>query len=200
MTILSPDVLRNVIELAEAGASTVEITAAIGCAPKSKIIFQWVAASRDLGAFDARPDAASPWCIMHGDKLEWFHVLFEEAKAGGRFARSTRSTRSTPIRRELEERVAARRDGRVPMVEPSMVEQHATPKMIIEHVTQAPVMLDPPPPKPRPSAARAPSIEGVHSDTGPPLEGRFTMQTQTISRATRRAGTVEITEGGIKQW
>ena len=199
MTILSDDTLRNVIELAEAGVSTVEITAAIGCAPKSKIIFQWVAASRDLGAFDARPDAASPWCIMHGDKLEWFHVLFEEAKAGGRFARSTRSTRSTPIRRELEERLAAKRAGRVPMVEPSMVEQQAPPKMIIEHVTQAPVMLDPPPPKRTPLRA-TPSIEGVHGENGPPLEGRFTMQTQTISHATRRAGTISFNETGIKKW
>jgi hypothetical protein len=197
VTILSPQTLRNVIELVEAGASTVETTAAIGCAPKSKIIFTWLKASADAGEFDARPVASSPWCIMHGDKLEFFHVLFEEAKTAGRFARSIRKP---PIRRELEERLDAKRAGRVPMVEPSMAEQQAPPKMIIEHVTQAPVILDPPPPKPRPSYARAPAIEGVHGENGPPLEGRFTMQTQRISKAARRAGTYELTEQGVKKW
>lgn len=200
MTILSPQILENVLDLIGSGASVAETTAAIGAAPKSKIIFAWLKASEDAGEFGARPDATSPWCIARGElPPEWFHILYRQAVADGRV---TRSIRTPPIRRELEERVAAKRAGRAPAVEPSMVEQHASPKMIIEHVTVAPVMLDPPPPKPRPSYAyRAPRIEGVHGEQGPPSEGRFSITAdRPKSKAERRAGTTEFSDAGIKQW
>jgi hypothetical protein len=188
------------LDLIESGASVVETTAAIGAAPKSKIIFQWIKTSEDAGEFGARPDASSPWCITRGDRLEWFHVLYRQALADGRV---TRSIRVPPIRRDLEARLAAKRAGQVATVEPSMVEQHAPPKMIIEHVTVAPVVEPPPPaPRPRPSYAyRPPAIEGVHDENGPPLEGRFSMTAdRPKSKAERRAGTIEFSDAGIKQW
>lgn len=201
MTILSPETLANVIELIEAGATVAETTTAVGGAPRSKIIFAWLKSSEAAAEFDARPDASSPWCITRGERLEFFHVLYREAVANGR---ATRSMRSPPIRRELEARVAAKRAGRVATVEPSMAEQQAPPKMIIEHVTVAPVIEPPPAPRPRPRPAyayKSPRIEGTHGESGPPSEGRFTMAAdRPKSKNERRAGTVEIVDGGIKQW
>jgi hypothetical protein len=199
MTILSPEVLSNVLDLIESGASVVETTAAIGAAPKSKIIFQWVSASRDAGEFGASPDASSPFCIVRGESPpEWFHILFEQAKADGRV---TRSIRTPPIRRELEERVAAKRHGRAAMVEPSPTELHRPPRLIVEHVTSSPVSIDPPAPKARPSYAyRAPPLDTVNAN-GPPSEGRFLVASdRPKSKAERRAGTIELTDAGIKQW
>jgi hypothetical protein len=200
MTILSPEVLSNVLDLIESGASVVETTAAIGAAPKSKIIFQWVSASRDAGEFGASPDASSPFCIVRGESPpEWFHILFDQAKADGRV---TRSIRTPPIRRDLEARLAAKRAGTVATVEPSPTELHRPPRLIVEHVTSAPVSIDPPAPKPRPSYAyKAPRIEGTHGEYGPPSEGRFSMTAdRPKSKAERRAGTIEFSDAGIKQW
>ena len=196
MTILSPQVLTTVLDLIESGASVVETTAAIGCAPKSKVIFKWVADSAAMGEFGARPDAASPWCIVRGENPpEWFHVLYEKAKADGRV---TRSIRVTPMRADLEARLAAKRGERAP----ATVALHVPPRLIVEHVTSAPVPVEPPPaPRPRPVKRPAPSIEGHHDENGPPSEGRFSMCRDRIkSQNERRAGTIEITDQGIKQW
>ena len=200
MTILSPEVLSTVLDLVEAGASVVETTAAIGCAPKSKIIFTWLKASADAGEFGALPDAASPWCIVRDENPpEWFHVLFAKAKADGRVTRSIRVTqRVTPMRADLEARLAAKRGERAP----APVAQHVPPRMIVERVSSAPVMVESPPaPRPPTYVRSAPSIEGHHGENGPPSEGRFRISAdRPKSYNERRAGTIEITDEGIRQW
>jgi hypothetical protein len=109
--------------------------------------------------------------------------------------------RTPPIRRELEERVAAKRHGRAAMVEPSMAERHAPPRMIVEHVTQAAV-IEPPPPRVRPAYAyKAPPLDGVQRESGPPQEGRFSMTAdRPKSQRERQAGTIEFSDEGIRQW
>jgi hypothetical protein len=204
VTILSPQVLTNVLDLIEAGASVVETTAAIGAAPKSKVIFGWLKASEHAGEFGARPDASSPWCITWGERpLEFFHLLYREAVEDGRVTRTIMRA-PTPIRADLEARLAAKRAGRVANVEPSMVEQQAPPRVIVEHVTSAPVVEPPPRPRPSPAARdprQAPRIEGTHGEYGPPSEGRFSMTRDRIkSQRERLAGTIEFSDAGIKRW
>lgn len=200
MTILSPQILETVIDLIESGANLTMTTAAIGAKSKnSKVIFGWIKKSEAAGEFDARPDPLSPWCIMRGElPPEWFHTLYHAAIAN---ARATRAVRVPPIRAELQARLDARRAGRAANVAPSVAEQQAGPRLVIDHYTSAPVALNPPPPpKPRPSNV-TPRIDGVHGDQGPPLEGRFSMSAdRPKSKAERRAGTIEITDTGIRQW
>jgi len=195
MTILCPEALTNLLDLIEDGASVVEASAAIGCAPKSKIVFAWLKASEEAGEFE--PPPVAPWAVMRGDKSEWFHIAYRAAVANGR---ANRAMRSPAIRRELEERVEARRAGRAPAVEPSMAEQQAPPAMIIEHARRDAVVLDPKPPAPRPSYAyRAPPLDAVHGENGPPLEGRFSMvRDRPKSQRERQAGLPEITDLGVK--
>ena len=63
-----------------------------------------------------------------------------------------------------------------------------------------PVMVDKPRPPARPSYAfrRAPPLDVVNDQNGPPSEGRFTMATQRISKAERQAGLPSVTDEGIK--
>ena len=109
MTILSPESLTAVLDLISSGASTVEATAAIGAAPKSKIVFSWLADSADAGEFDASPDPESPWAFEWNGKLDWFHLHYRDAQEQGRL---TRSLRTTPMRAELEERLATKRQAK----------------------------------------------------------------------------------------
>ncbi len=94
-----------------------------------------------------------------------------------------------------------KRFGRAPAVEPSLTEQHAPPRLIVEHYTSAPVVEPPPPPpRVRPSYAyRAPPLDDVHGEL--PSEGRFLVASdRPKSKAERRAGTIELTDDGIRQW
>jgi hypothetical protein len=196
MTILSAETLTNALDLIEASATVVETTAALGCAPKSKIIFAWLKASEAAGEFDPPPSPESPWCITWRDKLEFFHLHYREAVANGR---ANRAVGSPPIRAELEERLAAKRAGRAAAVEPSMVEQQLPPRLIVEHVTAPAVLLDPPAPPPRPSYAyKPPPIDGTHPEQGPPQEGRFVVATHRYSKAERQAGKPQVTERGLR--
>jgi hypothetical protein len=200
MTLLSKDTLSNFLDLIADGASTVEATAGIGAAPGSKIAFKWISDSEAAGEFGPPPAAASPWCVTWRDKLDWFHIHYETARANGR---AVRAMRMPPIRRELEERWRAKCEGRPPLVEPSVIEQRLPPEMIIERTRIEPVALDPPaPPKPRPSYAlrRAPPLDTTNAN-GPPGEGRFLVAAdRPKSHAQRRVGTVELTDEGVKQW
>ncbi len=198
MTILSADTLLNVLDLIADGATVVETTAAIGGAPKSKIIFAWLADSEAAGEFDPPPDPESKWCITWRDKLEWFHIAYKTAQADGREARSARKN---PLRADLEERLAAKRAQPSKFSSPSENAAPPPPRMVVDHVRQEPVITPPPAPPPRPAYAyRAPPIDGTQGLNGPPSEGRFTMATQRYSKEERRAGTIELTDQGIKQW
>ena len=196
MTILSPEMLVNVLDLIADGASVVETTAAIGGAPKSKIIFAWLADSADAGEFDARPDPESKWCVTWHDKPEWFHIAYREARAEGR---ELRSKRKTPMRAELEELLAWKRKAseNIPLASPPP--PHYTPPLVVDHVKVDPVMVDKPTPS-RPSYAyrRAPPLDATNTRNGPPEEGRFTVATHSYSRAERQAGKPSITDEGIK--
>jgi len=198
--ILSPEALTNFIDLIADGASVSEASTAIGCSPKSKIAFLWLKSSEEAADFDAPPAESEPWCIVRDGTPQWFHLAYREAVTAGRVARSIRRT---PIRAELTARLKAKRVGQTATVEPSLTEQHAPPRMVIERVTAAPVILDPPPPAPRPRpcyAYRAPPLDTVNAN-GPPQEGRFSMTAdRPRSKAERRAGTIELTDAGIKQW
>jgi hypothetical protein len=196
MTILSADTLLNVLDLIADGATVVETTTAIGGAPKSKIIFAWLADSEAAGEFDPPPDPESKWCITWRDKLEWFHLHYRTAVTDGR---EIRKVRKSPIRADLEARLAAKRST---MPSP----ENTSPLTPTPHARMAPTVYDvpapPPPAPPRPAYAyrRAPPLDTVNTRNGPPSEGRFTMATQRYSKEQRRAGTIELTETGIKQW
>lgn len=204
MTILSPQTLLHILDLKEAGATTVETTAAIGAAPKSKIIFTWLRASEAAAEFDPPPDPSSPWCLTWGDKLDFFHLHFLAAKEGGRITRSIRvppirrevverlaakravEPSPSPLRAELEERLAAKRAGQVANVEPSITEQQLPPEKIIERF--------------RVSAVKARPLDTVNAN-GPPEAGRFLMVAdKPKTKEQRRAGTVEITDFGVRRW
>jgi len=200
MTIRTPESLSLFIDLISDGVSVSEATTAIGGSPKSKIVFLWLKESEQASDFETPPAVSEPWCIVRDGIPQWFHVAYREAVAAGRVARSIRRT---PIRAELTARLKAKRAGQVATVEPSLTEQHAPPRMVIDHYVSAPVVEPPPPaPRPRPSYAyRAPRIEGVHGENGPPQEGRFSMTAdRPKSKAERRAGTIEFSDAGIKQW
>ena len=194
--------MTMVLDLIESGASAVETTAAIGASHKSKIIFVWLKASEDAGEFGARPDAASPWCIVWGERpLEFFHVLYKQAQATGRANRAARN----PLRGDLEQRLFDREAAR------PAAPQQPPPRLIVEHFTSAPVIE--PPDVPQSVEARPPLVsQSVErharqskpldaANVEPPSEGRFSMTAdKPKSFAQRRAGTVELVDGGIKQW
>ena len=201
MTILCKDTLLNFLDLIGDGASVGEASSAVGAAPKSKIVFKWIADSEAAGEFGAIPDTASPWCLEWKGSLDWLHVHYEVARANGR---ANRAMRSPPIRQELEERLEARRANRVPAVAPSAAEEHVPPEVIVEHARARAAILDPSPPPPppiRPSYAfrAAPALDRANAEA--PMEGRFTMAAdRPKSKAERRAGTVEVTDLGIRRW
>ena len=189
MTLLCAESLVNVLDLIADGASVVETTAAIGGAPKSKIIFVWLADSADAGEFDARPDPESKWCVTWHDKPEWFHIAYREAQAEGR---ELRSKRKTPLRAELEELLARKRKASENIAP-------APPPRPPRDDVRTPVMVDKPTP-PRPSYAyrRAAPLDATNTRNGPPEEGRFTVATHSYSRAERQAGKPSITDEGIR--
>jgi len=200
MTILSPETLENVLDLIGDGATVVEVTAAVGLAPKSKSIFGWLRDSEDAAEFGVLPDPENRWCLTRGDRCEFFHILFAEAKEAGRVARAGRVS---PLRADLEARLAQKREKIAVHVAPTMVEQQAPPRVIVERATRAPVIPDPPPPppKPRPSYAlrRAPPLDTQNREA--PSEGRFSMtHDRPKSEAQRKAGTVEFDGIGVKRW
>lgn len=198
MTILSPQTLLNVLDLVAEGATLVETTTAIGGAPKSKIIFSWLNDSADAGEFDATPSPESPWCVMWRDRLEWFHIAYQQAALSGKEARAARKS---PMRAELEQLLEAKRRATPP-------KSQNTPPVF----NQAGIVLDPPPlvsREPAQSSAPAPCTRPAYAyrkplDTvngqGPPMEGRFTVSTHSYSLAERRGGTVSVTDDGIKRW
>ena len=68
------------LDLIADGATVPETTAAIGGAPKSKIIFAWLADSEAAGEFDPPPEPDSKWCIEWRGKLEWFWRLASDPR------------------------------------------------------------------------------------------------------------------------
>lgn len=194
MTLLSPQTLLNVLDLIADGCTVVEATAAIGGAPKSKIIFAWLKDSEEAGEFDPPPSESEPWCIVWRDKLEFFHLHYRDAVIDGK---EIRKHRRSPLRAELEQRLAAKRaPAPAQLGEPAGID----PAMKVDHVTQAPVILDTPKPD-RPAYAyrRPPPLDAVNNPHGPP-EGGFRVSRHVVSQSERRAGTVEITDTGIRRW
>jgi hypothetical protein len=187
----------NFLDLIADGASTVEASSAIGCAPKSKIVFSWLNDSDAASEFGSVPDPSSPWCVMWNENLGWFHEHYRTAKEHGR---ETRALRVPPIRADLEEKLADLKTRRA-----------AEGKAINTRTIMTPVMLPDPPappqshpsaPPPRPSYAfvRAPRLDGEDREQGPPQTGRFVMATKSYSLDERRGGKPEITETGIRYW
>lgn len=203
MTILSPQILLHVIELAEAGASIAETTTAIGASKNSKIIFKWIADSAEAGEFGARPDPNSPWCITRGDRCEWFHILLQEARAT---ARAERAATIPPIRADLEARLRAKRSERPADARPTPTEQQLPARTIVELAIERTALADvqPPPPPPKtipPYAYRSGKpLDTVNAD-GPPFDGRFTVAAdRPKSQEQRRRVGVEITDLGVRRW
>jgi hypothetical protein len=199
MTILCADTLLNLIDLIADGVTVTEASRAVGCSPKSKVVFKWLSDSESAGEFGARPDAASPWCITRGERdPEFFHILYREAVIAGRVARSIRRT---PIRAELEAKLRAKR------MEPPKQPGYVPPRVQVFKPSDEPtnpVTRDlPAPPPPRPSYAykKAPALDGVQRESGPPLDGRFSVVSdRPKSLQERRAGKVEITDLGVRRW
>lgn len=195
MTLLCAESLLNVLDLIADGATVVEATTAIGGAPKSKIIFAWLANSEAAGEFDPPPDPESTWCITWRDKLEWFHLHYRTAAADGK---EVRKARRSPLRAELEARLAAKR------VQPKPAAAVVTRETIPVHAPDPPEVYPPTYDAsgyvaPRPSYAyRSKPLDAVNTSNGPPDEGRFTVATQRYSLAERRAGKPEVTDAGIK--
>jgi hypothetical protein len=106
MTILSADTLLNALDLIADGVTVVETTTAIGGAPKSKIIFTWLKDSEAAGDFESPPDAASPYCVTWRENLNWFHAHYRDAVIDGK---EIRRVRRSPLRAELETRLALKR-------------------------------------------------------------------------------------------
>ena len=196
MTILSADTLLNVLDLIADGATVVETTTAIGGAPKSKIIFAWLADSEAAGEFDPPPDPDSQWCLEWSGSLDWFHVHYRTAVADGK---NMRAIRKSPIRADLEARLAAKRASAKPAPKENTPQP---PRMVVDHVRQPPVIeTQPPAPPPRPAYAyrRAPPIDGTQGLNGPPLEGRFSVAAyRPKSKRERQSGLPEVTEQGIR--
>jgi hypothetical protein len=186
----------NVLDLIADGCTVVEATAAIGGAPKSKIIFAWLKDSEEAGEFDPPPSESDPWCIVWRDKLEFFHLHYRDAVIDGK---EIRKHRRSPLRAELEQRLAAKRaPAPAQLREPVGID----PAMKVDHVAQAPVViLDTPKPE-RPAYAyrRPPRINVEDKPQGPPEEGRFSVSRHVVSRTEARAGTIELTDQGIRKW
>jgi hypothetical protein len=187
VTILSPQTLLNVLDLMADGCTVVETTTAIGGAPKSKIIFAWLADSESAGEFDPPPSESSPWCITWRDKLEWFHLHYRVAVADGK---EVRKARKSPLRAELEQRLAAKRAA--PPAKVSHMPPTPTPRMVAP-----PSVYDAPAPPPRPAYAYRRPLDAVNTNHGPPEEGRFTVATHRYSLDERRGGKPEVTDAGI---
>jgi hypothetical protein len=202
VTILCAETLVNFLDLIAEGASTVEASSAIGCAPKSKIVFSWLNDSEAASEFGSPPDESSPWCVMWNEKLDWLHFHYRTAKEHGR---ETRALRVPPIRADLEEKLADLKTRRA--AEGKSISR--TSENRPARIPMVPVMLPDPPappasypsaPPPRPSYAfvRAPRLDGEDREFGPPPAGRFTMATKSYSQEERQAGLPEITETGIR--
>jgi hypothetical protein len=178
----------NVLDLISDGATVVETTTAIGGAPKSKIIFSWLNDSAAAGEFDARPTPESPWCIDWRGSLDWFHLHYRTAVIDGK---EIRRVRKSPLRAELEQRLAAKRAAPpvIPVEAPT-----PTPRMVAP-----PSVYDAPAPPPRPAYAyrRPPPLDTTNGQ-GPPSEGRFVVATHRYSLDERRGGKPEVTEQGIR--
>jgi hypothetical protein len=200
MTILSPDTLVNVLDLIADGTTVAEATTAIGGAPKSKIIFAWLADSEAAGEFDPPPDPESKWCITWRGKLEWFHLHYRDAVIDGK---EIRRVRRSPLRAELEARLALKRAAPPPPRPAApVVSREPTPALQPNAYDQHGYVAeeDRPASPPRPSYAyrRPPPLDAVNTRQGPPEEGRFSISRHVVSRAERKAGTPEITEFGIR--
>jgi len=199
MTILSPDTLVNVLDLIADGCTVAEATTAIGGASKSKIIFAWLADSETAGEFDPPPDPESKWCITWRDKLEWFHLHYRDAMIDGK---EIRRVRRSPLRAKLETRLALKRAAPPPRPAAPVVSREPTPALPPDAYDQHGYVAegDRPAPRPRPSYAyrRAPPLDAVNNQNGPPTEGRFSVSRHVVSRAERRAGKPEVTDQGIK--
>jgi hypothetical protein len=182
MTILSADTLLNVLDLIADGASVVETTAAIGGSRKSKIIFKWLKDS-EAAADEFEGEA---WLVTWRDSEDFFHNHYRNAVIDGR---ELRAHRRTPLRAELEQRLAAKR-APAPAAPP-----------VYDRVVQAPIDLDPPTKPARPAYAyrRPPPLDAVNNPHGPP-EGGFRVSRHVVSRAEARAGTVEVTDQGVRRW
>jgi hypothetical protein len=189
MTILSADTLLNVLDLIADGASVVETTAAIGGSPKSKIIFKWIKDS-EAAADEFEGEA---WLVTWREARDFFHNHYRNAVIDGK---EIRAHRRTPLRAELEQRLAAKR---APAPAPSLTEIKPP---VYDRVVQAPIDLDPPTKPARPAYAyrRPPRINVEDKPQGPPEEGRFSVSRHVVSRAEARAGTIELTDQGIRKW
>ncbi len=185
MTILSPDALLNVLDLISDGSSVNEATIAIGGSPKSKIVFAWLKDS-EAAADEFEGEA---WLVTWRDTEKFFHDHYADAQIDGR---ELRAHRRTPLREELEQRLAAKR---------APAPARETIPVVYDRVVQAPIDLDPAPKPDRPAYAyrRPPPLDAVNNPHGPP-EGGFRVSRHVVSRAEARAGTIELTDQGIRKW
>lgn len=199
MTILCAESLVNALDLIADGATVVEATTAIGGAPKSKIIFTWLKDSEAAGDFESPPDAASPYCVTWRENLNWFHAHYRDAVIDGK---EIRRIRRSPLRAELETRLALKRAAPPPRPAAPAVSRERTPALPPDAYDQHGYVAeeDRPAPPPRPSYAyrRSPPLDAANTRQGPPEEGRFSISRHVVSRAERKAGTPEITEFGIR--
>ena len=179
--IRSPESLALFIDLIADGVSVSEATTAIGGSPHSKIAFLWIKESESEEAtnFDAAPAVSDPYCVMRDGTPRWLHHAYA-----------------------LEVKLRAKR------IEPPKQPGYVPPRVMVGKPSDEPADpvtrdLPPPPPPARPSYAykKAPALDGVQREGGPPQEGRFSMVAdRPKSKAQRRAGTVELTDEGVKQW
>lgn len=198
MTILSKQALVDLLDLIADGATVQGASAAIGCAPKSKSVFGWLADSEAAGEFGAKPDPDSVFTLTWGEREpEWFHLLYIQAVADGKAARASRKS---PLQQELEARLAAKRaEQHKPSPPPHIQVFRADDEPAQPRVVQAPIAPPPPPaPKPRPAYAyQSRPLDRSGYTEQPPSEGRFSVARHVTSAAERLAGTVEITDSGI---
>lgn len=221
--VLSKDNLISFLDLIADGATVAAASEAIGCNVGSKSAYGWLAASEsaagELG--EILPSEDSPFCIeWGGHDLEFFHICYRQAVE---FGKAARAGRPSPLRAELEQRLAAKRSEppRAPMLpprvqvfrpddEPGVVshERHLGPvsrtndspgqRLVIDHVTQAPIAPPTPAPKARPAYAyKAQPLDKSGYTEPPPSEGRFSVSRHVVRDAERRAGTVELTDSGV---
>jgi len=193
VTILCAESLVDALDLIADGATVVEATTAIGGASKSKIIFAWLKDSEAAGDFESPPDAASPWCITWRENLNWFHLHYAEAVIDGK---EIRRVRRTPMRAELENRLAAKRAQPKPAAIAAARVHAPDPPEVYPPTYDAGGYV-----APRPSYAyRSKPLDAVNTSNGPPEEGRFTVATHRYSKAERQAGTAAITDDGVRRY
>jgi len=200
VTILCAESLVNALDLIADGATVVEATTAIGGAHKSKIIFTWLKDSEAAGDFESPPDAASPYCVTWRENLNWFHAHYRDAVIDGK---EIRRVRRSPLRAELETRLALKRAAPPPPPRPAApaVSRERTPALPPDAYDQHGYVAEkdrPAPPRPSYAYRRAVPLDATNTRDGPPPEGRFTVSTQRYSLAERRAGKPELTDQGIK--